>query len=183
VKYTPAQPPEGINVTAEHPLKSFFILTFGTLGLILIIVAILGLAADYLVGFIPVEYEQSLFNENKIYLMPFAEDENTDASLVQNYLDKLIQQLHLAAGEEFAKHKFSVILADEEAANAFAMPGGHIIVTRGLLSSISSENGLSMVLAHEMAHHYERHPLRSTGRGLVVGLFIMALVGADGTVV
>lgn len=181
MKYIPVQPPEGINVTPEHPLKSFFVLTFGTIGLVLIIVTILGLAADYLVGFIPVEYEQSLFHENKIYLMPFPKDESADALLVQNYLEDLIQQLHLSTDEEIAKHKFSVALADIEDANAFAIPGGHIVVTKGLLRSISTENGLSMVLAHEMAHHYERHPLRSTGRGLVVGLFIMALVGADGS--
>ncbi len=181
MKYIPVQPPEGINVTPEHPLKSFFILTFGTIGLILIIVTILGLAADYLVSFIPVEYEQSLFQQDKMYLMPFTKDKSSDAMLVQNYLEGLVQQLHTAAGSEFTKHKFSIALADTEDANAFAVPGGHIVVTKGLLRSISSENGLSMVLAHEMAHHYERHPLRSTGRGLVVGLFIMALVGADGS--
>ena len=181
MKYTPAQPPEGINVTPEHPLKSFFVLSFGTIGLILIVVTILGLAADYLVSFIPIEYEQSLFHENKIYLMPFAKDESTEAILVKKYLEDLIQQLHSVAGDEFAQHTFNVALADVDDANAFAIPGGHIIVTRGLLRSIASENGLSMVLAHEMAHHYERHPLRSTGRGLVVALFIMALVGVDGS--
>jgi len=57
MKYTPTQPPEGINVSEEHPLKSFFILTAGTIGLVIVIVAILGLAADYLVKYIPIEYE------------------------------------------------------------------------------------------------------------------------------
>jgi Zn-dependent protease with chaperone function len=38
-----------------------------------------------------------------------------------------------------------------------------------------------MILAHEMAHHYERHPLRSTGRGLVVSVFLLAVLGADGS--
>jgi len=32
-----------------------------------------------------------------------------------------------------------------------------------------------------MAHHYERHPLRSTGRGLVVSLFLLTILGADGS--
>ncbi len=49
MKYTPVQPPEGINVTEEHPLKSFFILTAGTIGIIVIIVLALGFLADYLV--------------------------------------------------------------------------------------------------------------------------------------
>jgi Zn-dependent protease with chaperone function len=38
-----------------------------------------------------------------------------------------------------------------------------------------------MILAHEMAHHYERHPLRSTGRGLVVSIFLLTVLGADGS--
>jgi len=132
LRYTPVQPPEGINVTDEHPLKSFFILTAGTIGVVIVVVAILGLAADYLVKYIPVEYEQDLFSKDSVYLMPFATDES-------------------------------------------------IIVTKGLFSSVESENGLSMILAHEMAHHYERHPLRSTGRGLVVSIFLLTVLGADGS--
>lgn len=181
MKYTPVQPPEGINVTPEHPLKAFFILTAGTIGLVLIIVAILGFAADYIVGFIPVEYEQSLFSEEKIYLMPFPEDENPKAQAVQQYLQSLVDDVHALAGDDFTKHKFNVAVSETDEPNAFAAPGGHIIVTKGLLQSVESENGLCMVLAHEMSHHYKRHSLRSTGRGLVIGLFLLAMVGADGS--
>lgn len=181
MKYTPVQPPEGINVTDEHPLKSFFILTAGTIALVIGIVVILGLAADHLVKYIPVKYEQELFNKDKLYLMPFATDESESGIEVKNYLQNLVNELHEVAGEEFADHSFLVEIADEDETNAFAVPGGHIVVTRGLFSSIESENGLSMILAHEMAHHYERHPLRSTGRGLVVSIFLLAILGADGS--
>ena len=98
-----------------------------------------------------------------------------------NIYKNLVNELHAAAGEEYADHHFQVEIADMYDANAFAVPGGHIVVTRGLFSSIESENGLSMVLAHEMAHHYERHPLRSTGRGLVVSLFSTHDTSADGS--
>jgi len=181
MKYTPVQPPEGINVSEEHPLKSFFILTTGTVAVVIIIVAILGLAADHLVKYVPVEYEQNLFSKDSMYLMPFPTDESEQGIQAQQYVQKLVDELHAAAGEEFAEHSFQVEIADEYAANAFAVPGGHIVVTRGLFSSIQSENGLSMILAHEMAHHYERHPLRSTGRGLVVSVFLLAILGADGS--
>ena len=181
MKYKPVQPPEGINVTPEHPLKSFFVLTAGTIGLILIVVAILGFAADYIVGFIPVEYEQSLFSKEKIYFVPFPEDNSTEAQTIQRYIQSLVDQLHILAGDEFSNHKFNVAVADTDEPNAFAAPGSHIVVTKGLFQSVESENGLCMVLAHEMAHHYKRHPLRSTGRGLVIGLFLLALIGADGS--
>ncbi len=181
MKYTPVQPPEGINVTDEHPLKSFFILTAGTLGVIIAIVIVLGLAADNLVKYIPVEYEQELFSKDSLYIMPFAIDESEAATQSKEYLQALVNELHAKAGEDFAGHRFKVEIANELLANAFAAPGGHIVVTRGLFSSVESENGLSMILAHEMAHHYERHPLRSTGRGLVVSVFLLALLGADGS--
>jgi len=181
LKYTPVQPPEGINVTDEHPLKSFFILTAGTIAVVIGIVIILGLAADYLVKYIPVEYEQELFSKDKLYLMPFAADESEAGIEVKNYVQNLVDELHVVAGEEYADHRFHVEIADENETNAFAAPGGHIVVTRGLFSSVESENGLGMILAHEMAHHYERHPLRSTGRGIVVSIFLLAILGADGS--
>ena len=181
MRYTPVQPPEGINVTDEHPLKSFFILTAGTIGVVIVVVAILGLAADYLVKYIPVEYEQDLFSKDGVYLMPFATDESEEGLQTKQYLQNLVDELHAAAGEDYADHHFQVEIADDYEANAFAVPGGHIVVTKGLFSSIESENGLSMILAHEMAHHYERHPLRSTGRGLVVSLFLLTVLGADGS--
>jgi len=181
LRYTPVQPPEGINVTDEHPLKSFFILTAGTIGIVVIIVAILGLAADYLVKYIPVEYEQNLFGKGGVYLMPFATDESTEGLQAKQYVQALVDNLHSATGEEYYDHRFQIEIADTYEANAFAIPGGHIVVTKGLFSSIESENGLSMILAHEMAHHYERHPLRSTGRGLVVSLFLLTILGADGS--
>ncbi|MFK7816502.1 MAG: M48 family metallopeptidase [Gammaproteobacteria bacterium] len=181
MKYTPAQPPEGINVAVEHPLKSFFILTAGTIGIIIITVLALGLAADYLVKYIPVEYEQSLFSEDGVYLMPFATDDSDEGIQVKQYVQNLVDQLHSASGESFSDHHFLVEIANTNDVNAFAVPGGHIVVTKGLFSSIESENGLSMILAHEMAHHYERHPLRSTGRGLVVSLFLLTILGADGS--
>ena len=181
MRYTPVQPPEGINVIDEHPLKSFFILTVGTIGVLIVVVAVLGLAADYLVKYIPVEYEQNLFSKESIYLMPFATDKSEEGLQTKQYLQNLVDELHAVAGVEYAGHHFQVEIADDYEANAFAVPGGHIVVTKGLFSSIESENGLSMILAHEMAHHYERHPLRSTGRGLVVSLFLLTVLGADGS--
>ncbi len=181
MRYTPVQPPEGINVTDEHPLKSFFILTAGTIGVVIIVVAVLGLVADYLVKYIPVEYEQDLFSKDGIYLMPFATDESKGGLQTKQYVQNLVDELHAVAGEDYADHHFQVEIANDYDANAFAVPGGHIIVTKGLFSSVESENGLSMILAHEMAHHYERHPLRSTGRGLVVSLFLLTVLGADGS--
>jgi len=54
--------------------------------------------------------------------------------------------------------------------NAFALPGGEVGVTRGLLEEVDSETGLALVLAHELGHHQERHTLKRISRTLVFGL-------------
>lgn len=53
--------------------------------------------------------------------------------------------------------RFAVL--DDETVNAFAAPGGHVFITRGLLLQLSSEAELAGVLAHEIAHVTRKHHL------------------------
>jgi predicted Zn-dependent protease len=178
MKYVPSQPPEGINVSGEHPLKSFLILTTGTIASIFIILFFISLFADFIVSFIPVEYEQTLFKDKNNGDLTI--DSNADTSEeIQQYLQALVNSLHELSGNEYSDHNFKVSLSSMAQPNAFAAPGGYIVVTTGLLQSVTSENGLAMVLAHEIGHHYERHPLRGLGRGLVVTFFLSAISGFD----
>lgn len=48
---------------------------------------------------------------------------------------------------------------DPDFVNAFALPGGHIVVGRGLLELIASEDELAAVLGHEIAHVDDRHAI------------------------
>jgi len=54
-------------------------------------------------------------------------------------------------------------VADDSEANAFALPGGWVYVTRGLLAMANREDELAGVLAHEMAHAVERHAVNRVG--------------------
>lgn len=49
------------------------------------------------------------------------------------------------------------LLADDEVVNAFALPGGQIFITLGLLDKLQTEAQLAGVLSHEMGHVIERH--------------------------
>ena len=71
-----------------------------------------------------------------------------------------------------------VHLVDSEVANALAFPGGRIFVLNGLLTKVSSENGLSFVLAHELAHFKNRDHLRGMGRKIVFTAVSALLSGA-----
>lgn len=61
--------------------------------------------------------------------------------------------------------RFAVL--DDPAVNAFALPGGRVYVTRGLLAQLSSREQLTAVLAHEMAHITARHAVTQMNRGVV----------------
>ncbi|MEZ6016554.1 MAG: M48 family metalloprotease [Planctomycetota bacterium] len=70
--------------------------------------------------------------------------------------------LALAATNEdvlrpFGDYRFAALETDE--VNAFACPGGTILVTRGLLSKASSEDEVAAILAHEIAHVTLKHGL------------------------
>jgi beta-barrel assembly-enhancing protease len=77
------------------------------------------------------------------------------------YLNKLGQGLALYSSrpEIFDGYRF-ISLASTEV-NAFATPGGHILIARGLLRLVQSEDELAAVLAHEIAHVALGHGLSS----------------------
>ncbi|MCX7027368.1 MAG: M48 family metalloprotease [Spirochaetes bacterium] len=77
------------------------------------------------------------------------------------YLNKLGQGLALYSirPEIYSGYRFFAL--DSPEVNAFATPGGHILVTRGLVSLARDEDELAAVLAHEIAHVALGHGLAS----------------------
>ena len=73
---------------------------------------------------------------------------------VQRYVNLVGQTVAQQAGVNYRWH-FGVIRSD--AINAFAMPGGYVLVTAGLLRTLESEDELAFVLAHEVGHVVRRH--------------------------
>jgi predicted Zn-dependent protease len=67
-------------------------------------------------------------------------------------------------------------LADPQTVNAFALPGGPVFITRGLLSKLSTEAELAGVLGHEVGHVVGRH----TAAQIAKGRLAQGLIGAAG---
>ncbi|MCF7929703.1 MAG: M48 family metalloprotease [Spirochaetales bacterium] len=59
----------------------------------------------------------------------------------------------------YAGYSFQIL--DDKEINAFATPGGHIFITRGMMELADNEDELAAVLAHEIAHIQESHGLQS----------------------
>ncbi|MGJ8528937.1 M48 family metalloprotease [Maritalea sp.] len=75
---------------------------------------------------------------------------------------RLAGKLLVAAGE--GNSKLTVTILDSEEVNAFALPGGYIYVTRGILALANDEAELAAVLAHEIAHLTLRHARERSNR-------------------
>jgi len=56
---------------------------------------------------------------------------------------------------------YRVAILDTEEVNAFATPGGHILVTRGLIGAAKTEDALAGVIAHEVAHIQLQHGIKA----------------------
>lgn len=71
----------------------------------------------------------------------------------------------------------TVTIADWGMANAFAGPGGQVVLTRGLLDAASGPDEVAGVLAHEIGHVAHHHPNRALLRHYGVSLFTTAVGG------
>jgi Zn-dependent protease with chaperone function len=66
-------------------------------------------------------------------------------------------------------------------ANAFALPGGEIVVTDGLVELAASDEEVLGVVAHELGHVQERHVLRGAIQGSLVGMLVAVWLGDVGS--
>jgi predicted Zn-dependent protease len=94
-------------------------------------------------------------------------------------LQAYVQQLgtRLAATSERPGLPWTFRVVDDAAVNAFALPGGFIYVTRGLLAHVGSEAQLASVIGHEIGHVTARHSVTQLSRQQLAG-FGLALGSA-----
>ncbi|MHC5077243.1 MAG: M48 family metallopeptidase [Planctomycetota bacterium] len=74
---------------------------------------------------------------------------------IQNYIDSVGQSL--AKVSHRADWQFQFAALEDKSTNAFALPGGYIFITRGMLEKLKSEAQLAGILAHEIVHVVARH--------------------------
>lgn len=86
---------------------------------------------------------------------------------LQEYLNTVGQRLARASDRPSLTWSYTVV--DSPAVNAFALPGGFIYVTRGILPFLRNEAELAAVLGHETGHVAARHSAAAYSRELAVG--------------
>ncbi|MGE0764126.1 MAG: M48 family metallopeptidase [Bdellovibrionales bacterium] len=156
-QYIPKPDAEDINVPPSAPLRDALILLIGFFAIIGAALVIFGLLGAWAARNLSPKDEAKLFGTFKLEQKFKQKSEPAFAAL-----------LNQLAGDLPVKS----FLLCEKTPNAFAMPGGTVMVTSGLLKGLKSENGLAFVLGHELGHFVNRDHLLGLGRGL--GMLVVA---------
>jgi predicted Zn-dependent protease len=85
----------------------------------------------------------------------------------RSYITCVAQAVIQELEEPYASMEWEIEIFDNEAVNAFAMPGGKIGVFTGILSVAENQDQLGAVLGHEVAHVTEQHSLERANREIM----------------
>lgn len=94
----------------------------------------------------------------------------------QAALDRLVARLAATSGHQ---GRFTVQVARNDMVNAFALPGGHLVIFEGLLEKAAGPDEVAGVLAHEMGHEIHKHSLRGLTRAFGFQLIATLFTGSD----
>jgi len=133
-----------------------------------------------LVALIPVSAEERLGDRELVSL----EVAPCTDPAGQAALDRLVRRLTERADLRF--HPKAIVAQFDERGgdkivNAFALPGGRIVVLRGLIEEAESADEVAGVLGHELTHAIKRHPLRRMMAEAGLGVLFEILLGYNTT--
>ena len=80
----------------------------------------------------------------------------------------------LASVSQLPNLDWHFTVLDDPVVNAFAMPGGYVYITRGILAHLNSEAQLAGVLGHEIGHVTARHSAQQITRSQIAGVGLLA---------
>jgi predicted Zn-dependent protease len=100
----------------------------------------------------------------------------SDAEL-QAYVTQIGNRLQ--AVSELPEQTFTFTLLNSDVVNAFALPGGYVYISRGLMALAGNEAEVAGVLAHEIGHVTARHSAQRYSRGVLAqgGVTLGAVLG------
>jgi predicted Zn-dependent protease len=81
-----------------------------------------------------------------------------------------------------SRYKYQWFVAKDNEVNAFAIPGGIIVVNSGLLKKAESANELAAVLAHEVQHVEQKHALKNMLTSAGLASVVLVVLGDASTV-
>jgi len=150
---------EDVNVSPVRPLREAALLVVGVLGVSVVLFAALAVVVEIAAPQVPPALEtRTLGWWGQLTESTMDEEERARADAVTPILDRLLSH--------WADQPYPIQIAVETSpdVNAYALPGGTILITTGLLDSIRDEGELAFVIGHELGHFARRDQMRGLGR-------------------
>lgn len=157
--------------------------SIGALALLLFI--ILPSMADRLAAAIPPEHEIEFGKmvRGQIEASFGAETPGNLICQAPQGIDALRDMTRRVLGDAPLPYPLDVVVFDDPLVNAFALPGGHVVLFRGLISAAEHPDEVAAVLAHEIGHVAARDPtriaLQTAGSAGLMGLILGDFAGGS----
>ena len=153
----------------------FWKLVISSVLLIIALFFLTGFAVDLIVTRISIETECKIFRFNNLDNLAKTDNLNEDQGMEMAH--KILEKFK--SSSDVPPIDYKLVLLKEKRPNAFAMPGGTIGLTSGLLEVLDDEVELAFVIAHELGHFNNRDHLNGLGRAVSFSV-IMAILFESG---
>jgi len=97
-----------------------------------------------------------------------------------SYLNLICSAITINSPRPDVFNGYHVVILDSNEINAFATSGGHIFLTRGLISAAKSEDALASVIAHEVAHIQLQHSIKAIKTSRITQALLITGTSAAG---
>ncbi len=128
--------------------------------------------SQFVANKVPMEWEQGFADK----VMTNWTENKCEEEDVKPILDNLKKRL-LRGYRAPKKYQFNIILTQSKMINAFALPGGTIVFTKGILKEMQSPDEFAGILAHEMTHVIKRHITAGIVRSTMLTSMWQAAIG------
>jgi predicted Zn-dependent protease len=96
---------------------------------------------------------------------------------LQNYVDSIGKRV--AAVSHNPNFEYNFVALNHESINAFALPGGYIFITRGMLEKLETEAQMAAILAHEIAHVVARDTMNVMSNQIGIDTLLSAVTSEN----
>jgi len=150
--------------------------TLGVLAILVLIPVMLLISMDSMTAVlakrVPITWEEKIGQESfQQYQIEHALMEDAESRKSLDSLTSLLTE------QVETQYTFRIFISNDPVLNAFALPGGYIVLNSGLILAAESAEELLGVLAHEMAHVTEQHGIRNVMGSIGIYLTVQTLLG------
>lgn len=135
----------------------------------------LGILVDFVAPLMPVSWENVLGRALSSYIVA---DLNKCERYAEINIELLLNNL-VADLPESQQRNYTAKIVKGDEVNAFALPGGYIVINSALMDMVESENELVMILGHEVGHFVARDHMRGLGRGFLFYIVTASIFGPN----